>query len=127
MTFAKSHSLQHSMAVTIAGNGLTTLCWLGSGMMAARLLGPTGRGELAAIQTWGGFISILAMMGMPDALVYFSAREPARAGAYTFSAIVLALLGCLPLLAIGYLAMPALLSAQSSTVVTEARIYLLLG
>jgi antigen flippase len=115
------------MAVTIAGNGLTTLCWLGSGMMAARLLGPTGRGELAAIQTWGGFISILAMMGMPDALVYFSAREPARAGAYTFSAIVLALLGCLPLLAIGYLAMPALLSAQSSTVVTEARIYLLLG
>ena len=96
-------------------------------MFAARLLGPAGRGELAAIQTWGAFLSIVAMLGMGEALVYFAAREPARAGSYTSSAVILALLGCFPFLAFGYLAMPVLLSAQSSAVVTEARIYLLLG
>ena len=48
--------------------------------MAARLLGPSGRGELAAIQTWPNFIAIIAMLGMPEAVVYYAARDPERAG-----------------------------------------------
>jgi len=115
------------MAVTMGGNGLTALLWLVSGMLAARLLGPTGRGELAAIQTWAAFMSIFAMLGMPEALVYFSARDPSRAGTYASSAALLSLLGCIPILGLAYLAMPFLLPAQSRAVVLEARIYLLLA
>jgi O-antigen/teichoic acid export membrane protein len=115
------------MATTIAGNGLISLLWLVSGMLAARLLGPQGRGELAAIQTWGLFLATFALLGMPDALVYFAAREPAQSASYTVSAVILSLLGGIPLLFLGYLIMPFLLSAQKASVVAEARFYLLIG
>jgi O-antigen/teichoic acid export membrane protein len=123
----KRPSLGSSMAITIAGNGVISLFWLVSGMLAARLLGPVGRGELAAIQTWGLFIATIALLGMPDALVYFTARQPDRSASYSVSAVLLALLGGLPLLGLGYLAMPLLLSAQNAAVVAEARFYLLIG
>jgi O-antigen/teichoic acid export membrane protein len=122
----KQRSLRSSMAVTVTGNGLTSLLWLVSGMLAARLLGPGGRGELAAIQTWGLFLGGFAVLGMPDALVYFTARDPARSASYTASAVLLSLLGAVPFLCLAYLAMPLLLSAQSPSVVGEARLYLLI-
>src|ERR1700676_2919106 len=113
----KRRSLGSSMAITIGGNRLASMLWLVSGMLAARLLGPQGRGELAAIQTWGIFLSTFALLGMPDALVYFTAREPARSGSYTATAVLLAFLGGIPLLGLAYLAMPRLLSAQNAAVV----------
>ena len=126
-TIAKRRSLINSMAITMAGNGLTSALWLTSGMLAARLLGPKGRGELAAIQMWGLFLASFALIGMPDALVYFTAREPQRSGSYTASAVMLALLGGIPLLGLAYLAMPFLLSAQDVATIGEARLYLLVG
>lgn len=61
-----------NMALTVAAN--VTLAALGmvSGILAARLLGPHGRGQLAAIQTWPSSIATLAMLGMPEAVVYYS-------------------------------------------------------
>ncbi len=111
----------------MAGNGLTSLFWLTSGVLAARLLGPRGRGELAAIQTWGLFVATFALLGMPDALVYFTARDPSRTASYTVSAVLLALFGGMPLLCLGYLVMPLLLFAQRTPVIAEARFYLLIG
>src|SRR5262249_1651663 len=105
---------------------LSAVLGIMTGMLAARLLGPQGRGELAAIQTWPSCIATLAMLGLHDALVYYSAREPRRAGRYLSTAIVLALLTTLPFMATGYLLMPALLSAQKHEVVTAAQWYLLL-
>ncbi len=123
----KRRSLGSSMAITITGSGLTSVLWLASGMLAARILGPQGRGELAAIQTWGLFLATFALLGMPDALVYFASREPDRIASHTVSAVLLALVGGIPLLGLGYLAMPILLSAQKAPVVAEARFYLLVG
>ena len=37
-----------------------------TGPLAARLLGPDGRGALAAIQLWPGAIATFAMLGLPD-------------------------------------------------------------
>jgi O-antigen/teichoic acid export membrane protein len=123
----KRLSLGRSMIVTIGGNAVSSMFWLASGLLAARLLGPSGRGELAAIQTWGMALSILAMLGMPQALVYFAAREPEQSASHTTSAMIIALLGCVPVLVIGYLAMPWLLSAQRPAVASTARLYLLIG
>jgi O-antigen/teichoic acid export membrane protein len=123
----KRRSLGHSMAITLAANGSISLLWLISGMLAARLLGPKGRGELAAIQMWGLFLTSFALIGMPDALVYFAARDPDRAGSYSVSAVMLAFVGGMPLLLLAYVAMPLLLSAQNAQVISEARLYLLAG
>jgi len=114
------------LLLTVATNIILTGLGLTTGVLAARLLGAEGRGQLAAIQIWPSIIATMAMLGLPEALVYFSAREPGRAGRYTGSAIALALLSSLPFMVIGYLAMPAALSAQSPQVVKAARWYLLL-
>src|SRR5579872_5586463 len=123
----KRLSLGRSMVVTIGGNAVSSMFWLASGLLAARLLGPSGRGELAAIQTWGTSLSIFAMLGMPQALVYFAARDPEQSASRTTSAMLIALIGCAPVLGIGYLAMPWLLSVQTPAVVSTARCYLLIG
>jgi O-antigen/teichoic acid export membrane protein len=112
--------------LTMGTNVALSLLNLVTGILAARFLGVEGRGELAAIQTWPTFIAMMAMLGLPDALVYFVARETDTAGRYLGSAVVLALLSSLLFWAAGYLAMPILLAAQSVEVVTAARSYLLL-
>lgn len=97
-----------------------------SGILAARLLGPDGRGELAAIQIWPSFLGGLAMLGMPEAVVYYCARSPAQAGRYLGSAIVIALLSSVPFLVAAYIMMPLLLHAQAPAIVRAGRWYLLL-
>jgi O-antigen/teichoic acid export membrane protein len=99
---------------------------LATGIIAARLLGPQGRGELAAIQTWPSFLATIGMLGIPEALVYFSAREADQAGRHLGSAMILALLASLPVMLGCYLAVPLLLSAQSNSVIKAARWYLFL-
>lgn len=100
------------------------LLGMGSGILAARLLGPRGRGELAAIQTWPSFIATLAMLGMIEATIYYSACEPERTSRYIGSGSAIALIASIPFMLCGYLTMPVLLAAQSNEVVSAARWYL---
>lgn len=104
--------------VAMAGQGLAT------GILAARLLGPEGRGELGAIQLWPSLLATLAMLGLPEALVYYSARDPQRAGRYMGSAMFLALASSIPLMLLGYWLMPYLLSAQTDSVIAASKLYL---
>lgn len=118
--FAANVVLTFATNVLLAGLGFVT------GVLAARLLGPEGRGELAAIQMWPSFIASIAMLGLPEALVYFSARDPDRAGQYLGSAMSLAFLSSIPFMAAGFVFMPLLLSAQPDSIVKAARWYLIL-
>jgi len=114
------------VAITMGTNVTLMLLGLVTGTLAARLLGPTGRGELAAIQVWPTAIATIAMLGMPEALVYFSGRFRNQAGRYLSSSIALILLACPLFIAVGYWAMPILLSAQPDWVIYAARWYLLI-
>ena len=71
-----------NMMVTGATNVAIAAMGIVTGVVAARLLGPRGRGELVAIQTWPLFIAGIAMLGTPEALAYYSARSPTDAGRY---------------------------------------------
>lgn len=98
-----------------------------SAILAARLLGPKGRGELAAIQTWPSFIATIAMLGMIEAVVYYSACDPERTSRYIGSGSVLAFVAAIPFILCGYLAMPVFLAAQPGEIVAAARWYLLIA
>jgi len=113
-------------AVTAGTNLLLAALGMTSGVLAARLLGPHGRGQLAAIQNWPSFIANLAMFGMPEAIVYYSACDRSAAGRYLGSAIVVALASSVPFIAAAYLLMPMLLHAQASPIMCAGRWYLLL-
>ena len=113
----------HAMVTTLTNLLLAALGIL-SGVAAARLLGPAGRGELAAIQTVPGFVGTLAMIGIPEAVVYYSARQPGNAGTYLGSGIALALAASIPFMLVAYALMPWILSAQRPAAISAARWYL---
>jgi O-antigen/teichoic acid export membrane protein len=95
-----------------------------TGIAAARLLGPHGRGELAAIQNFPGALGMLACIGMPEALLYYCARDPTQAGSYTGSAVALALLASVPFVVTGWLLMPWMLHAERPAIIAMGRVYL---
>jgi O-antigen/teichoic acid export membrane protein len=119
-----SQSFTSQVVSTTAANLLIGVLGLTTGIILARLLGANGRGELAAIQTWPLCIATLATLGLPEALVYFGARQPAAASIYLSSGAIIAFLGSLVLSVLGYFALPTLLAEQSSTTIDFARAYL---
>jgi O-antigen/teichoic acid export membrane protein len=61
--------------LTILTNVAISLFGALGGILAARLLGPEGRGELAAAVAWGGMFTVIMSLGMPQALTFFVARD----------------------------------------------------
>jgi len=118
-SFASQVGMTMLTNIVIAALGIVT------GLLSARLLGPQGRGELAAIQLWPMFIVALGMLGMPEAVVYFASRSPERAGRYLTTSVVLIIGASLFSLGIGWWLMPWLLQAQSDDIVQAARVFLL--
>ena len=111
----------------MATNSLLAALSVATGVIAPRILGPSGEGELTAIQTWPLLLGTLAMLGLDSALVYFIAREPERGKQLTATAMLIGLLSSLLVGAIAWFALPFLLSAQQPDVISAARIYLLVG
>lgn len=96
-----------------------------SGVALARLLGPTVRGEVAAIQLWGTFVGALASLGVQEAVVYFTARRRSDAGRYLASGMVLNALTPIPFVVAGWFLIPVVLAAQRAEVHDLARLFLL--
>ncbi len=117
----------HDATLTAATNLAIAAIGFCTGIISARILGPHGRGELAAIQTTPSAIAALAMIGMPEALVYFCAQQPRQAGVYLGTATAVALAASVVLTAAAYLAMPWLVHAQAPAVIADARCYLLIA
>ena len=57
-----------------------------AGVVVARALGPTVRGEYAAITAWFGISCIVGQMGLPAALCFYIAKDPHRSRAYVATA-----------------------------------------
>lgn len=109
---------------SLATNGFIALIGLATGSLAARILGPQGRGELASIQNAAILLGAVALMGMPSALTFYCAKDRSAArGLYT-SALVTALTASVALVAIGWLLLPAILKQHGDQITRTARVYL---
>lgn len=111
---------------TAAVNMLTAGGGALGGILAARLLGPTGRGELAAIITIPTWLASMAVVGLPDALVYFAARHRFQARADLVTAVAISAGVGLLIAGVGWLVLPIALSAQRAETIEAARLYLLI-
>ena len=69
-----SNSMRIDISFVLGINLTLMALGLFTGALVARLLGPEGRGQIAAIQLWGLFLISLGSMGVPQALIYFSGR-----------------------------------------------------
>lgn len=86
--FAETHrslqsSLQElgirSLAGTVGAQFAILMCGTLTGLLTARMLGPSGRGELTAIIVWPSALAAMLTLGMNQALVYRSGKAPAHA------------------------------------------------
>lgn len=124
-----SRSLTHlrsSFGSTVASNVALASINLVTGIMTARLLGVTGRGQLAAIQTLPTALAGICMLGMPEALVFFSAKRPSESGQFIRGAVSVAFVASVATAAAAYFALPYFLAAQSPGVVRLGQLYLLI-
>ena len=120
----RTWTTKRAALITTGANLLITAISVGTGIIAARLLGPRGRGELAAIQAWPTALASVGLLGSAEALVYFGAREREQRGAYLSACFLVGSCGALICSIAGFIAMPWLLKAQGPSVIWGARIFL---
>ena len=101
-------------------------CGIFTGLIAARSLGPAGRGELAAITTWASVLLFAGTFGLPEAVAYFAAADRAsRDRVWTTGQAGALVLGLL-VAAIGWWAIPAAFGADDAALAGAIRWYLIL-
>jgi O-antigen/teichoic acid export membrane protein len=112
------------VTVSFATTCFMQVCNILTGMLAAQLLLPAGRGELAAIILWPGLIAEMGNLGLHDALLYRAATRSASPRDL-FAAIV-ALIGTLSvvLIAIGLVIVPIVFRQHSPEVQAIALYFL---
>lgn len=119
-------SFGSQVMLTTASNLLLGVIGLATGVLAARILGVQGRGLLAAIQSWPIFIAAVAQLGLSEAIVFHATRNPAHARGYMISSLSAAIGASVIFVIAGYCFMPLLLAKQPATVISAARLYLIL-
>jgi O-antigen/teichoic acid export membrane protein len=80
-----------AVMLTIATQMLVTLLNVATGVITARLLGPVGRGEFAAATLWPQFLSGIAVLGLPSALVFYVRQNPSERATAVTAGLLLAL------------------------------------
>jgi len=88
-TFWVSRSSLAAVLQTLLANVLILGINLVTGVITARVLSVTGRGELAAIILWPQFLAFALTLGLPSALLYNLKRYPERAPLVFSSALIL--------------------------------------
>jgi O-antigen/teichoic acid export membrane protein len=103
-----------ALVVTVLTTGVLQLANLVSGLLAARLLLPEGRGELAIAILWPTTLAYLLLFGLSDAVTYYSANRQERPERLFAAALWLGLaLSALAMLAGEWLVLPAAYAHQN--------------
>ncbi|WP_298190289.1 oligosaccharide flippase family protein [Novosphingobium sp.] len=71
--------------------GVMQLSSFASGIMLARMLSPSLRGEVAQVIAWFSFIVPVMMLGINDSVAYFRSRNPAEGTAVLAGAFLLSI------------------------------------
>ena len=107
---------------TLATNLLIAAAALVSGPLVARLLGPAKRGELAAVQNIFWLAALVALLGLPEATLFFIARQPAKSGRILSCSACLVAVSAPVCMLIGYFVAPVALQGQSQGTIATARL-----
>jgi len=112
-------------AQTLLVNTLILGVGAATGVITARVLGPSGRGEQAAMLVWPQFLAYALTLGLPDAVVYNLKRYPDRAPQLFSAALLLgASMGGVATLT-GVLLIPHWLTKYSPEVISFAQLVML--
>jgi O-antigen/teichoic acid export membrane protein len=96
-----------------------------AGMITARYLGPTGRGELAAMGLWPQFLAFIATLGLTSSLIYNYKRYPERKAELFGAALVLGVILGSAAALIGFIFIPIWLAQSPPLIIQVARWFVL--
>jgi O-antigen/teichoic acid export membrane protein len=96
-----------------------------TGVLLARTLGPSGRGELAAVLLWPTMLAAVGSFGVMDAATYYSARAKTGVGTIVGSSLVLGVCQSVFLIGLGVLVLPMVLSHYNGDALRTAYLFLL--
>lgn len=105
----ESQSTAANLQFTIMTSLLILLATIGSGIVLARALGPTGRGLLTSALLFGPLIATVGGLGITEALVYRSGRAGIGRSPLLLTSLYLGAAQSLILLLAGWAIVPALL------------------
>ncbi len=121
----RRQSVFTSLLTTLGSNLTIGVLGAVSGIIAARLLDPTGRGELAAAAAWTFISQAIMQWGIGLTIVYFVSREPKSAGSVLSAALILLVIQTVIIFFIGWLGTAVILERDNPAIVTSTRLYLL--
>ena len=116
--------LARSLPATILVSIFIQAVNLGSGVVLARALGPSSRGDLAIAMLWPTLIAGVGGLGIAEAITYYTGRDGERSGEVLSSALLVGIVQSVILLAAGWLLVPHLLAGKPSGVLDVTRLYL---
>lgn len=111
------------LAGSFAATGVIQLVQAVIAVLLARSLGPTGRGELAAVILWPTLLSTIGCLGIYPAATYFAART-SHLGVLVGSTLAFLFVDALILVGIGLAILPLVLSSHDPHVVYDGQIFL---
>lgn len=116
--------LSGQIVVTTGTNVALIALGLFTGSLAAHLLGPLGRGQLAAIQLWPMTAAALGSGGLLEAITYFCGRDRDHSREVVSTGLGLLALLTPVLIVAGILGMSHLLRAEPADVIRRAQLYM---
>ena len=96
-----------------------------TGIVTARALMPSGRGQLAAMILWSLFLAGLTTFGLPTALIYFIRRQPKLRGDLISSGLAMSVCAGVITMVVGAYFLPSWLHQYPSWVVVNAQWFLI--
>lgn len=111
------------MATAMVNIGSTVIAAL-SGIVLARALGPSDRGDFAAVSAWFGLVLIVGELGQTAATTYFVARQPERAKAVTATSRVMITVSGFITAAIGLALAPVLAHGDADLTLAYRLVFL---
>jgi enterobacterial common antigen flippase len=110
--------------LTTGGKFTIALFMAVAGIIAARLLGPSGRGTLAVATVWAGILGTLAQVGLSQSLIYYVAKESESFATITVTGLTLLVVQSVIILPIGWAIVGMILGRGDPMTVETVRIYL---
>lgn len=110
---------------TAFATGIILVAGMVTGLLAARMLGPGGRGELTASTIWPSTILYAGTFGVTEATAYFTASRRQIADDIFLTSQTIALALGVLITAVGWIILPIALAQHAPVVQQYARTYLL--
>jgi O-antigen/teichoic acid export membrane protein len=117
-------SLAKHTALGVAVSAGTLVASLVTGIIAARVLGPSGRGVLAAVLVFPQTVGMAFTLGCAQSIAFHQAREPGLAARLLSTWGTTLAAAAVAAIAVGMVLVPVALGALSAHAQTLARIYL---